>query len=149
MGIQRQDLCQLGSCQECIPRTPHLHHLPHVCPGRNKGTFASRACCLLWPCPLPNLQLHELMQQEFIYKLIIPVTHVPSELGYNKGLKSRPSGNWGGPGPGQAGPLHSKRADGSKGEEVPAREFVLTPAILGFSKPWPQSSTEASNGSFG
>lgn len=60
------------------------------------------------------------MQQEFIYKLIIPVNHVQLELGLNKELRSGPSSSyaqaaWGGLG---LAALRAKRSDGSSGWEV-------------------------------
>ena len=89
----------------------HIALLPHPL-ERAEGTFKSlgqapSAC----PCPhpQPNLQLHELMQQEFIYKFIIPVNHVQLALGLNTELREGPSNScaheaWGGDGPGQVGP---------------------------------------------
>lgn len=57
------------------------------------GPSSLWVCFLACPAlrPQPNLQLHELMQQEFIYKLIIPVNHVQLELGHNKELRSGPA----------------------------------------------------------
>lgn len=57
------------------------------------------------------------MQQEFIYKLIIPVNHVQLELGLNKELRSGPSSSyaqeaWEGDGPEQAGPHYTKSQEG-------------------------------------
>lgn len=61
---------------------------------RAQGTLESLGLAP-YACPClrlqPNLQLHELMQQEFIYKLIIPVNHVQLEVGLNKELRSGPS----------------------------------------------------------
>lgn len=78
------------------------------------GLTASACPCLH---PQPNLQLHELMQQEFIYKLIIPVNHVQLESGLNKELRGGPSNScahaaWGGDGPGQVGPHCAKSQEG-------------------------------------
>lgn len=93
--------------------------LPHPL-ERAEGTFESlgqapSAC----PClhPQPNPQLHELMQQEFIYKFIIPVNHVQLELGLNTELRGGPSNScaheaWGGDGPGQEGPHCAKSQEG-------------------------------------
>ena len=103
----------------------------------------------LWVCSLacpgprsqPNLQLCELMQQEFIYKLIIPVNHVQLELGLNKGLRSGPSSSCAheAMGRGWARTSRASRCPEPRGQMgtgngrrlVPAPEFVLAPAILG------------------
>lgn len=53
---------------------------------RAQGTFECLALdpsACPYPDPLPNLQLQKLMQQEFAYKLIIPVNHVQLHLGLN------------------------------------------------------------------
>jgi len=57
------------------------------------------------------------MQQEFIYKFIIPVNHVQLELGLNTELRGGPSNScaheaWGGDGPGQVGPHCTKSQEG-------------------------------------
>lgn len=106
------------------------HHPLYTTPG--ESTRAWLSLCLPWPHPQPNLQLHELMQQEFIYKLIIPVNHVQLELGLNKELRSGPSSSYArrlGKGMGLTAP-RAKRADGSSGWEV----ALASPAVCsGFS----------------
>lgn len=65
------------------------------------------------------------MQQEFIYKLIIPMNHVQLELGLSKELRSGHSSSyaqeaWEEDGPEQAGPHYTKSQEGrwSSGWEV-------------------------------
>jgi hypothetical protein len=76
------------------------------------------------------------MQQEFIYELIILVTHDQLELGYNKELGSAPPSScaheaWGGPWARSIRTCHaqSQKADGSSEQEMPVLEFVLAPEI--------------------
>lgn len=81
------------------------------------------------------------MQQEFIYSLIIPVTHIQIELGCNKELGSGPARDctheaWEDMSQDQQGLTtpRAKRADGRSGKEMPALQFVLALAILGLSQ---------------
>lgn len=97
--------------------------------------------CLPWPHPQPNLQPYELMQQEFIYRLIIPVTHVQLELGCNELLGSGPARDhaheaWEDISQDQQGLTtpRAKRADGRSAKETLVLQFVLALAILGLSQ---------------
>lgn len=123
-----------------------FHHPQHVCSGeKREDIYISGPGSLFmpWPHPQPNLQLHELRQQEFIYKLIIPVTHIQLGLGCNKELGSSPAsdyahGAWGRCEPGLAGPHHTQSQEGRweewKGNASP-------PVCLGSSnsRPFPKS----------
>lgn len=106
---------------------------------RREGIFAS--LCLPWPHPQPNLQPSELMQEEFIYGLIIPVTHGQLELGCNEELGSGPARDcaheaWEDASQDPQGLTtpRAKRADGRSAKEMPALQFVLALAILGLSQ---------------
>lgn len=81
------------------------------------------------------------MQQEFIYRLIIPVTHGQLELGCNEEPGSGPAKDcaheaWEDGSQDQQGLTtpRAKRADGRSAEEMPALQFVLALAILGLSQ---------------
>lgn len=69
----------------CVLVAPLPHPLERAA-GTSESLGQAPSAC---PCPhpQPNLQLHELMQQEFIYKFIIPVNHVQLELGLNTELR--------------------------------------------------------------
>lgn len=118
---------------------------------RREGTFVSLglAPSLLWPHPQPNLQPYELMQQEFIYRLIIPVTHVQLELGCNEELGSGPARvhaheAWEDVSQDQQSLTtpRAKRADGRSAKEMPALQFVLALKILGLSQTLGVSPTQ-------
>lgn len=146
MEMWNQALCPCVTCQWRSLRISYTFITLCMCAlERREKTFASLG---LVPsaCPgripsLTNLQPHELMQQEFIYRLIIPVTHIQLDLGCNKELGSGPAKDcaheaWKNVSQDQQGLTtpRAKRADGRSGKEMPALQFVLALSILGLSQ---------------
>lgn len=123
-----------------------------MCPGEKRGDICISgpgSLCLPWPHPQPNLQPYELMQQEFIYSLIILVTHIQLELGCNEELGSGPARDhaheaWEDVSQDQQGLTtpRAKGADGRSAKEMPALQFVLALAILGLSQTLGVSPTQ-------
>lgn len=121
-----------------------FHHPQHVCPGERREDVCLSgpgSLCVPWPHPQANLHLHELRQQEFIYKLIIPVTHVQLGLGCNKELGSGPASKCAheaGKAVSQDQPHHTRSQEG-RWEEW--RGNASPPVCLGSndSRPFPNS----------